>query len=80
MAAHLAEWATRADPKDREAQTLKRDVYDRRWEEELSLMGKGIYRAAANDARLALGEAPLAPQTRLSLGGDESGASRRGGH
>jgi glyoxylase-like metal-dependent hydrolase (beta-lactamase superfamily II) len=71
LAAHLAEWATRADAKDRAAQTLKRDVYDRRFEEELSLMGKGIYRAAANDAREALGEAKLAPQTRLSLGGSD---------
>ena len=57
MAAHVAEWATRAAPDDRAAQTLKRDVYERRMEEEPSLMGRGIYRAAMNDARL-LGEPP----------------------
>ncbi len=72
LAAHLAEWATRAAPGDRRAQELKRDVYDKRHEEERSLMGKGIYRAAANDARHALGEEPLAPQVALSLGGSES--------
>lgn len=55
-AAHLAEWATRAEPGDRSAQELKRDVYKRRLEEEMSLMAQGIYRAAMNDALRALGE------------------------
>lgn len=54
MAAHLAEWAARADPTDRAAQELKRDVYDRRLREEPSLMGQGIYRAARNDAKAIL--------------------------
>jgi glyoxylase-like metal-dependent hydrolase (beta-lactamase superfamily II) len=56
LAAHLAEWATRAEPGHRAAQALKRDVYARRLAEERSLMGRGIYRAAMNDARRALGE------------------------
>lgn len=71
MAAHLAEWATRSDPDDRDAQALKRDVYQRRMEEEPSLMGRGIYRAAANDARGVLGEQPLPAQAALSLGGPD---------
>jgi glyoxylase-like metal-dependent hydrolase (beta-lactamase superfamily II) len=71
LAAHVAEWATRGFPDDRAAQELKRDVYKRRLEEEPSLMGQGIYRAAANDACVALGEEPMAPQTTLSLGGRE---------
>jgi glyoxylase-like metal-dependent hydrolase (beta-lactamase superfamily II) len=71
LAAHVAEWATRSEPSDREAQRLKRDVYDRRTEEETSLMGKGIYRAAANDAREALGEEPTGQQRTFSLGGSE---------
>jgi glyoxylase-like metal-dependent hydrolase (beta-lactamase superfamily II) len=71
LAAHLAEWATRAEPTNRAAQELKRDVYARRLDEEGSLMGKGIYRAAANDARAALDEPPIPPQTLLSLGGRE---------
>ncbi len=70
LAAHVAEWATRAAPADRAAQQLKRDVYDRRLQEETSLMGKGIYRAASNDARQALGEEQHAVQSKLSLGGD----------
>jgi len=59
LAAHLAEWATRAHPESRAAQELKRDVYAQRLAEEPSLMAQGIYRAAMNDARCALGEEPL---------------------
>lgn len=73
LAAHLAEWATRADPSDRSAQELKRDVYERRLANEPSLMGKGIYRAAANDARQALGEPALPAQLRISFGAPEGG-------
>lgn len=56
MAAHLAEWATRAAAGDRAAQELKRDVYAARLGEEPSLMAQGIYRAARNDAAAALKE------------------------
>jgi glyoxylase-like metal-dependent hydrolase (beta-lactamase superfamily II) len=59
LAAHLADWATRADPTDAAAQALACDVYARRLEEEPSLMAQGIYRAAVNDARVALGKPPL---------------------
>lgn len=58
LAAHLAEWATRAAPNDRGAQEFKRDVYAWRLREERSLMARGIYRAAMNDARRELGEEP----------------------
>jgi glyoxylase-like metal-dependent hydrolase (beta-lactamase superfamily II) len=57
-AAHLAEWATRAEPTSREAQALKRDVYARRLDEAESLMARGIFRAAMHDAERALGEEP----------------------
>jgi alkyl sulfatase BDS1-like metallo-beta-lactamase superfamily hydrolase len=53
LAAHLAEWATRAAPADRAAQMLKRDVYERRLAQESSLMAQGIFRAAMNDAERA---------------------------
>lgn len=56
MAAHLAEWATRAAPADRPAQELKRDAYQKRLREEPSLMAQGIYRAARDDAAVVLGE------------------------
>jgi len=58
VAAHLAEWATRAEPGSREAQALKRDVYARRLDEAESLMARGIFRAAMHDAERALGEEP----------------------
>jgi alkyl sulfatase BDS1-like metallo-beta-lactamase superfamily hydrolase len=60
LASHLAEWVARAAPDDREAQTLKRDVYHERLAAEPNLMAQGIFRAAMNDARAALGEEPLA--------------------
>jgi alkyl sulfatase BDS1-like metallo-beta-lactamase superfamily hydrolase len=67
MAAHLAEWATRAAPTDREAQALKRDVYAQRREETPVLMAQGIFRAAMNDARAVLGEERVVPSGGLSL-------------
>ncbi len=71
LAAHLAEWATRAAPADAAAQHLKRDVYEARLGAEPSLMGKGIYRAASNDARRAMGEEPLPAASLMSFGTDE---------
>jgi alkyl sulfatase BDS1-like metallo-beta-lactamase superfamily hydrolase len=73
MAAHLAEWATRAAPADRDAQQLKRDVYERRLGDESALMAQGIYRAAMNDARHALKEESDQPARshRLVMGHKE---------
>jgi alkyl sulfatase BDS1-like metallo-beta-lactamase superfamily hydrolase len=67
LACHLAEWATRAEPADRGAQALKRDVYARRMEEAESFMAQSIFRAAMNDARTALGEDPLHPSAAIAL-------------
>ena len=67
LASHLAEWATRALPVDRSAQALKRDVYARRMEEVESFMAQGIFRAAMNEARTALGEDAVNPSSALSL-------------
>ncbi|MEO8604464.1 MAG: alkyl sulfatase dimerization domain-containing protein [bacterium] len=71
LAAHLAEWATRAAPADRDAQALKRDVYSRRLVEEHALMAQGIYRAAVNDARRVLHEETEAGGQRLVMGHKE---------
>jgi hypothetical protein len=71
LAAHLAEWATRAAPDDRAAQAFKRDVYARRLADAESLMARGIFRAAMNEAREALGEPAVAPARALSLGTDD---------
>jgi glyoxylase-like metal-dependent hydrolase (beta-lactamase superfamily II) len=70
LAAHCAEWATRAAPDDANAQRLKRDVYEQRLAEESSLMAQGIYRAAMNDARTALDEEPERVK-RLAMGWKE---------
>jgi hypothetical protein len=51
-ASHLAEWATRAAPSDRDAQAFKRDVYARRLDEAESLMARA---SSARDARRAAG-------------------------
>ena len=59
IASHLAEWAVRAAPDDRAAQILKRDVYEQRLAAEPNLMAQGIFRAAMNDAKAALGEEPI---------------------
>jgi hypothetical protein len=64
----VAEWATRAAPGDRSAQALKRDVYARRLAEAGSLMAQGIFRAALNEARAALGEPAEPARTRLEMG------------
>jgi glyoxylase-like metal-dependent hydrolase (beta-lactamase superfamily II) len=60
LASHLAEWATRAAPTDRDAQALKRDVYAKRLGETRSLVAQAIFRAAMNDAREVLGEERVA--------------------
>ena len=50
LACHLAELASRAEPKDEVIAGIRRNVYDRREKAETSLMAKGIYRAAKERA------------------------------
>jgi glyoxylase-like metal-dependent hydrolase (beta-lactamase superfamily II) len=66
LASHLAEWATRAEPADPGALALKRDVYAKRLAEAEAFMAQGIFRAAMNEARTALGQDPL-PSPAISL-------------
>ncbi len=66
MACHVAEWATQGHPEDVLAQELKRDAYRERLTTARETMTQGIYRAAMNDAVIALGEEPVAPG-RLAL-------------
>jgi glyoxylase-like metal-dependent hydrolase (beta-lactamase superfamily II) len=65
IAAHLAEWATRADGADRAAQELKRDVYERCMTASANLMAQGIYRGAMNDAKERLGESRVRREGRI---------------
>ncbi len=57
LACHLADWATLADPADRGAQALKRDLFAARSRMEPSLMGRGIFEAAVREAEGALAAA-----------------------
>lgn len=56
LACHLAEWASLADPTDRGANEVMRDLFTKRAENEPSLMARNIFRAAAKRATAALGE------------------------
>ncbi|MFM8305030.1 MAG: alkyl sulfatase dimerization domain-containing protein [Actinomycetota bacterium] len=51
LACHLAEWALAAAPTDADARACAADMFDARSASETSLMGKGIYSAAARRAR-----------------------------
>jgi glyoxylase-like metal-dependent hydrolase (beta-lactamase superfamily II) len=62
LAAHLISLATRAQPSHEGAQRAKARIYETRMNEETSLMAKGVYRAAANDALRVLNEPLIASQ------------------
>jgi glyoxylase-like metal-dependent hydrolase (beta-lactamase superfamily II) len=54
LACHLAEWAGLAAPEDRDAQQCVIDVFERRADAEISLMGRGILSHAVRKAGRAL--------------------------
>ena len=54
VACHLAEWAALAEPKDRAAQQCVIDVFTKRAEGEISLMGRGLLSHAARKAERAM--------------------------
>jgi glyoxylase-like metal-dependent hydrolase (beta-lactamase superfamily II) len=54
IACHLAEWAGLAGPEDRDAQQCVIDVFKKRAEAEISLMGRGIFSHAVRKAEKAL--------------------------
>ena len=51
LAAHLADWAVEAEPRNREAHALRAVVYQALMDAATSTMSKGIYGAAARDSR-----------------------------
>ena len=53
-ACHLAEWAALADPSNRAAQECVREVFRARADQEVSLMGRGIFMHAVRTADSAL--------------------------
>jgi alkyl sulfatase BDS1-like metallo-beta-lactamase superfamily hydrolase len=64
LAGHLAEWAALAAPDDVYVQTVRAVVNERRAEAEPSQMAKGIFRAAAREARARL----ALPSGKMKIG------------
>src|SRR3990167_3361788 len=65
IACHLVEFAVVFAPDAKEAQSLKAKVYELRHDSEECLMAQGIYRAAANEARLELDLPLLDPPSQM---------------
>jgi hypothetical protein len=51
LACQLAEWAWLAAPDDEEVKKVRRQVYNRRADNETSLMARSIFMAAAEESR-----------------------------
>ncbi len=58
LACHLIEMATQAEPTNAAAHEARAAIYQARRKDELSLMAKGIYKAAAEDSLAKLGKMP----------------------
>jgi glyoxylase-like metal-dependent hydrolase (beta-lactamase superfamily II) len=56
LACQLAEWASLAEPDDKDAQGCVRDLFKERASDESSLMGRGIFMHAVREAKKKLGE------------------------
>jgi alkyl sulfatase BDS1-like metallo-beta-lactamase superfamily hydrolase len=67
IACHVAEWAVWADARHNGALELKRDAYRARLEAAAGIMERGIYRAAMNEAIVALGGEPEYAQQGAAL-------------
>jgi alkyl sulfatase BDS1-like metallo-beta-lactamase superfamily hydrolase len=51
LAAHLADWAVRAEPGSDEAHAARAEIYEARAERSPALMSKGVFNAAARESR-----------------------------
>jgi glyoxylase-like metal-dependent hydrolase (beta-lactamase superfamily II) len=61
LACHLAEWAALAAPEDRDAHQCVIDVFGKRAEAEISLMGRGLLSHAVRKAQQALADLDAGP-------------------
>jgi alkyl sulfatase BDS1-like metallo-beta-lactamase superfamily hydrolase len=66
LACQLIEWASAADPDDREIHARRRRIYEQRRTAETSLMSKGIYSGAARESDVEGELDPPNPRLRLS--------------
>jgi len=51
LAAHLADWAVRAEPGNDEAHAARAEIYEARSKRATALMSKGVFNAAARESR-----------------------------
>jgi alkyl sulfatase BDS1-like metallo-beta-lactamase superfamily hydrolase len=58
LASHLVDWAVTAAPDAHQAHRVRAEIYEARAAASPALMTRGIFAAAARDARAAAGEAP----------------------
>ena len=65
VACHLIELAVQAAPDDATVHTTRAAIYEQRRKAESSLMAKGLFRAAAAESELALGEVGADKPTRF---------------
>jgi alkyl sulfatase BDS1-like metallo-beta-lactamase superfamily hydrolase len=65
IACHLVELAVQAAPSDPSVHATRAAVYEQRRKAESSLMAKGLFRAAAAESELALGQEGAANPTRM---------------
>ena len=70
LACHLAELAVLAAPDNPRAHETAADVFTRRFEDEPSFMGRGIYRSTADASRAALARLGATEDSPGSAGGD----------
>jgi alkyl sulfatase BDS1-like metallo-beta-lactamase superfamily hydrolase len=54
MACHLIDFAAWAEPDNGQVHEARSDIYERRRSNELSLMSKGIFKAAARESRAVI--------------------------
>ncbi|HZZ35527.1 MAG TPA: alkyl sulfatase dimerization domain-containing protein, partial [Caulobacteraceae bacterium] len=51
LACHLAEFAVQAEPDNAKAHAIRAEIFQRRRDQETSLMAKGIFGSAANASK-----------------------------
>jgi hypothetical protein len=54
MACHLIDFAAWAEPDNGQVHEARSDIYEQRRSKELSLMSKGIFKAAARESRAVI--------------------------
>jgi hypothetical protein len=54
LACHLADFAGWAAPDDPDVHAIRAEIYERRRKQELSIMSKGIFKAASRESEMVI--------------------------